>query len=71
MTAAIWSQVMSVITVNTATAITVRSAAHIVRCVIPRSVLAVHMNVPHAMNPYAGIVQPNAETVKKCFASIV
>ena len=71
MTAAIRSQAMSVITVNTATVITVRSAARIVRCAIPLSVLAVLMNVRHAMNLYAGIVQPNAKTVKKYFVSIV
>ena len=71
MTAVALYQVMIATTVNHVTEIIVRSAAHIARCVIPRCVWGVLMNVPHATSLFARAVLPNARIAKKLTVRIV
>ena len=65
MTVAVPYRAMNVITANTVTEIIVHSAAVTARRVIPRYVLDVPMNVPHAMSLSVRVVQLNAKNVKK------
>ena len=71
MTAVTPYQVMIAITVNTAIGTIVRRAAHIAECVIPLSVSAVLMNVPHVTSRFAGSVPFNAKSVKTLTVKIV
>ena len=56
---------MSAIIASIASGTTVRNAAAIAKCVIPRSVWAVLMNVPPAMNLFAKVVQQHARNAKE------
>ena len=56
---------MSAIIVSIASVTTVRNAAAIAKCAIPRSVWAVLMNAHPAMNLFAKVVQQHARNAKK------
>ena len=56
---------MIVTTVNLATEIIVRSAAHTAKCVIPHFALDVLMNVLVVMSRFVRVALPNARNVKK------
>ena len=63
--------VMIATTVNTANGTTARNAVAIVKCVTPRSVWDVLMNVQAAMSLFVRVVLINVKNVKKCFVKTV
>ena len=63
--------VMSAIIVKIASGTTVRNAAAIAKCAIPRSAWAVLMNAHPAMNLFAKVVQQHARNAKKHSARTV